>query len=226
MKDIDIDNIIESVNSEKKEEMRAQLHARLGMSQNEEPRKKDRKRFFSPKVISFGIAGLCAVCLAIVLPISLHKSASSPSSAKYTYNASDFSDADLGFTIKDYAEQTGKNILYIDWYDIADDYMTTKYFLPNKVNDIIYLSEELYNGETGDHVCLSVVNTNTNVDTLDSIEKACNFHYTYNDTNIGWSYSLSLSTAYFEYDAYKYYILLYDPITEQSILDIVKSMFK
>ena len=223
MKDIDIDNTIENAGCEKKEQLRTQLHDRIGLTQQEERQIKSRRKV-SLKAVAFGIAGMCAVCLAIVLPISLYNNTTTPSQEKFTYAAVDFLYSDLGLTLKEYSEQTGKNILYIDWYDIVDDCVTTKYFLPDKESDIIYIAEDLYNGETGDHVRLSVIDFNINVDRLNDIKDLCVQNYEYNDINIDWVYNIDASRAYFEYNGYKYYVRLDYPMSEQAILDIVKDM--
>lgn len=223
MKDIDIDNIIESVNCEKKEEMRAQLHSRLKLSQAEDPQTKKTRRFFGVKAAVFGAVGICAVCLAIVLPIALrNKSSNTPD--RYYYTESEFSSDDLGCTIKEYAEQTGKNILYLDWYETGGAYVTEKHFLKDNKNDIIYITEEVYNGETGDQVYLAVTEKKNYVDTLDHIQNLCPNKYEYNNINIDWSYNEVSSKACFEYNGYKYYVRLFEPAGEEAILDIVKDM--
>ena len=226
MKDFDIDNTIENANSEKKAELLTRLHGRTGIPQQEELQIQSRKGFSKVKAFAFGAVGLIAVSVAIVLPISLRNNTiTPPSKPKYTYMVDEFNQDDLGITIKEYAETTGKNILYIDWYDIADDCITTKYFLPDDEDKIICISEDLYNGETGDHVCLFVTDIYTDIDILDNIRESSTAEYEYNNTIIKWAYSdMTESTAYFEYDGYKYYFQLFDAMSEQAILDIVKEM--
>lgn len=225
MKDFDIDSTIENADCEKKEQLRAQLHARIGLPQQQEPCVKSRPRGLKLKV-ALGAVGLCAVCLAIVLPISLRKDApTAPSQNSFNYVAADFAKDNLGLTIKEYAEQTGKNILYLDWYDIADECVTTKYFLPTDKDNIIYIAEEILNGETGDHIFIDVAAENNSIDELDAVAETCIRDYEYKNTNIKWSYTLSTSRAYFEYKGYKYYLQLSEPMSEQAILDIIKEMF-
>lgn len=226
MKDIDIDNAIETADCEKKEQLRAQLHARIGLTQQGDRQTKSKRRGFGIKAVALGIAAMCAVCLAIVLPISLREdTAPKPLQKKYTYSAAALSVDNLGLTIKEYSEQTGKNILYIDWYDIADECTTKKYFLPDKKDNIIYISEDLLNGETGDYVWLAVVETNIFIDELETIPDVCDLSYEYNSTKIHWSYNTDVSRAYFEYGGYKYYLKIEYPMSEQAILDIIKDMF-
>ncbi|MDE5562482.1 MAG: hypothetical protein K2J01_02920 [Clostridiales bacterium] len=225
MKNVDIDNIIESVNCDKKEEMRAQLHIRLDISQTEEPQPEKRRRFFDVKTAVLGAVSICAVCLAIVLPIALrNEPTNTPPSNRYYYSASEFSRDDLGCTIKEYSEQTGKDILYIDWYDLAEGSVTEKFFLKDNKKDIIYIVEDLYHRETGDHVYLAVTEEQNYVDTLDLIQNSCPNNYEYNNINIDWSYNEMTAKACFEYNGYKYYVQLFMPTTEEGILDIVKEI--
>ena len=226
MKDRDIDNAIENVNSDKKEEMRAQLYARVGIEDRREQQTKSSPRFLNIKTLVFGLTGILAVCLAIVLPIALlDKTTPPPSHTRYTYFDADMEHAKFDMTVKEYAEKTSKDLLYIDWYDIAETCVTTKHFLPDDEDKIIYISEDLYNGETGENVWLAVTDKNINVDILDHIEQMNDSYYEYNNIKIKWSYEfMSIATAYFEFKDYKYYIQLLYPLAEQDILDIVIGM--
>lgn len=228
MKDRDIDNAIENVNSDKKEEMRAQLYARLGIAERQEQQTKRLPRILNIKSFVFGLTGILAVCLAIVLPISLRDyTVPPPSQSRYTYVAADLEHAEFDMTVKEYAEKTGNDLLYVDWYDIADECITTKFFLPDDESNIIYISEDLYNGETGDHVWLAVTDKNINVDILDHIEEMNGSYYEYSDIKIKWSYEfMALATACFEFSDYKYYVQLFFPLAEQDIFDIVNAMLK
>ncbi|MCH5158944.1 MAG: hypothetical protein J1F33_07100 [Clostridiales bacterium] len=225
MKDKDIDNAIENVNSEKKEAMRAQLYARVGIEDRREQQTKSSPRFLNIKTLVFGLTGILAVCLAIVLPIALLDKTTPPPQEGFTYTDAVISKDDLGLTIKEYAEQNEADILYIDWYDIAETCVTTKHFLPDDEDKIIYISEELYNGETGENVWLAVTDKNINVDILDHIEQMKGSYYEYNNIKIKWSYEfMSIARAYFEFKDYKYYVQLFYPLAEQDILDIVIGM--
>ena len=227
MKYYDIDKIIETVNREKKSELLAQLHDRTGIPRQEKIEVKKQKRFSNTRAVVFGVAGIIAVSVAIVVPVTLRNDPNLPNTdPKYTFIAADFEQGDLGSTIKGYAQECGESILYIDWYDNADECITTKYFLRKAADKIIYIEEDLYNGETGDHVRISVIDAKSSVDRLDTIKDTCVYDHEYNGTVISWGYdSSSLSIACFEYDCYKYYIQLFEPASEQAVLDIVKEMF-
>lgn len=220
-----IDDAIESVNNEKKTEMRAQLHARLGIQVCDEKPIKRRRRFFDYKAIAFGSIGLCAVCLAIILPIAFRDTAPNKQD-RYKYTSSELSHSDLGYNVKEYAELLGKNLLYVDWYDIADDCITSKYFLPNDENNIIYISEDLCNGETGDHVRMLIIENSIDIDAFEFIKESCGLTFEYNNILIKWSYDTAASQAYFEYDGYEYIMRLFEPTEREAILDIVKDMLQ
>lgn len=228
MKDRGIDNAIENVNNDKKEGMRAQLYARVGIEEQREQQTKSLPRFLNVKSLVFGLTGILAVCLAIVLPITLlDKAVPPPSQSRYTYTYSNLSKYNLGLTIKEYAEQNGADILYIDWYEKTDECVTTKYFLPDDEDNIIYITEDLTSGETGDNVWLAVTDLNINVDVLDLVEEMSILSYEYNDIIIKWSYAyMAIATAYFEFNGYKYYIQLREPLAEQDILNIATAMLK
>lgn len=222
MNDNKIDNAIESVNGERKEEMRTRLHRDLDLSQAEEPQAK-RKRFLNVKTFALGFLGICAVCLAIVLPISLRSAPQEQPEDRYRSSA-ELTSSVLGCTIKEYGEQTGKSILYVDWYDVSDC-VSKKYYLPEDEDDIVYLYENYFNDETGDVVKLSVVDLHTHVDTIEASVLYLDQQYEYNNVNIKWSGTSACSRAFFQYGEYRYYVELEYPTSEDAVLDIVKNMF-
>ncbi len=220
-----VDDAIESVNTERKENMRERLHRDLDLPL-EEAQTTSRRKFFNIKSLVFGATGIIAVCLAIVLPLSLKQPQSQPPKDRYS-STSELSHKDLGYTLKEYGELIGKNILYLDWYDVADDIYTEKNFKPEDENDILYIDEDLYYEETGDHVQILVTDVNTHVDLLDHIQEICIYDYEYNGTKILWSNDLmTQSNAFFEYDGYKYYVRVFQALTEETILDTVKEILK
>lgn len=222
MRNKEIDDAIESVNTDKKESMRAELHRRIDIQPIEQAQTKTAHNVFNVKTAALGTAGLAVVCLAIVLPVTLRER--TPQDITYKYTASDFSYDDLGCTVKEYADSIGKDILYLDRYDTADDCVTVKYFLPENEDKIIYISEDLYDGETGEHVRISAVEANISIDSLEQYEELYKRQYVYKDTNIYWGYDISESGAYFKCDGYKYYVHLYEPSEENSILEIVEQI--
>lgn len=222
MNDNKIDNAIESVNGERKEEMRARLHRDLDLSQAEEPQAK-RKRFLNVKTFALGFLGICAVCLAIVLPISLRSAPQEQPEDRYRSSA-ELTFSDLGCTIKEYGEQTGKSILYIDWYDVSE-YVSKKYYLPEDENDIVYLCEQMVHLDLGYEVTLSVTDVHTHVDALDLNAGSLDREYEYKNVNIKWGIASDSTSAFFEKDGYKYYVELEYPTSEDAVLDIVKNMF-
>lgn len=223
MKEYKIDNAIEGVNRERKEELRVQLRLDLDLSQTEEPQVKSR-RFINVKTFALGFAGICAVCLAIVLPISLRTVPQEQSPERFS-STTQLTYSDLGCTLKEYGEQTGKNLLYVDWYDVAGELVTEKYYLPENKDRTIYLSEYIYNEETGDQLLFRITDMYTHVDYLDAFRNVCLNDYEYNNVKMKLGADSGETRAFFEYDGYNYYVSLQYPTSADDIFYVIEKIF-
>lgn len=124
-------------------------------------------------------------------------------------------------TIKQYAQETGKDILYFDWYDTTE-YLENSVYTLNETNEIICYRENIINPETGDFLTIYVTEKSTQIDVLDNLNGDAPKIYNYNEVNISWEASFVIGHASFEYGDYKYDIQLKEPLEEDDVLEYAK----
>ena len=124
-------------------------------------------------------------------------------------------------TIKQYAQEIGKDILYFDWYEITEEVTNSVYQL-NKTQEIVCYRENIINPETGDFLTLYVTEKSTQMDFLDDLCGPNQEISNYNQVEISWSTGLAKGYASFEYGGYKYNIELTEPLEEDDVLEYAK----
>ena len=220
----DIHQLIEEINSEGKESLRVKVKERLSLpvetvqehsNPAPSPFKKHRRVFAS---IS---AALAVASLAIVLPIALNRD--TVPHERYCY-AADCVKTDIDYSLKDYSERNKLSLLYLDWYEVADEIQTQIFVNENNSSDIIYFQEMIVNGETGSIVTLSITDLYTKVDIFEEVKTSCESTAYISSVKVSWGYMFVKGAAYFEYSGHRYIIELVRPMAEDSVLDLVKSM--
>ena len=182
--------------------------------------KKRRKKLFAG-ILS--VAVVLVVTLAIVLPIVLQPQGD---------NEIRYSDADalsrevLDCNLKEYYEAIGnQSLLYLDWYEYAEDLFTVRYYEDGQENNTVCLRESFTDGYNGYHVELSVMKQNIVIESLeDKFEEIQTANV--GDTQIVYALKKSWALAKFEYRGYKYYLLIKDEgLTLDFLEKTIQSMF-
>lgn len=226
MKDRDVHQLIEQQNAEKKAAMYSEFEKKHNLTANNtvEVRHKHTIRY-----VSFASV-LAALCLIIMLPFMLHTEESLPADGEQPAPTVRFCAAEdctliyMDNTVKEYAANRGLSLLYLDWYDVAEDIQSRLYVDKNDNTDVIYIQEGLVNGETGEIVYLYIMDVFTTVDMFTFFEETCSRIAVIGEITVNWSYRQSTSAAFFEYEGYKYYISLELPMEEEDILRIAEAM--
>lgn len=181
-------------------------------------RKKRRKKLFTG-ILS--IAAVLVVTLAIVLPIVLQPQ----EEEEIRYNeANVLVSGNLDYTLKEYSTINKLSLLYLDWYEYAEDLFTLRYYEEDKEGNTVYLSESFTNVNTGVNVEISVMKRNIVVESLDNRFSDPQTTKT-GKTEITYTLSRNWSVAKFEYQGYKYYLQFNDGITLDFLLETIESMF-
>lgn len=220
-----INQIIEEKNPEGKAALRQKVMERLNLPEESEQTQKkptfSYKRFY--RIFASVSAAVAVVCLAIVLPIVLNRDSGTGPTERYCH-AADCVETVADCTLKDYSERNNLSLLYIDWYDIADEIQTKMFVNINDSSDIIYFEETLVNGEVGSIATLYVTDLYTKVDIFEDVESYLKNVEYISSIKVIWGYSNIIGTAYFEYSGRRYVIDLRYPMAEVSVLDLVESM--
>ena len=183
--------------------------------------KKKRKKLFAG-ILS--VAVVLVVTLGIVLPITLQPQ-SQPQDEVIRYSDADVLLPDeLNCNLKEYYADTNQTLLYLDWYEDAEDVLTFRYYEDGKKSETVYLHETVIDGNSGRIVELSLMKQNIVVESLDELFEE--FQAT-NINNIQVVYALnkSMALAKFEYQGYKYYLKIDDEITFDFLVETIESMF-
>lgn len=125
-------------------------------------------------------------------------------------------------TLKDYAQEIGKSLLYFDWYqetDFLEDYA----WQLKDTQEIICFQEEIIDINTGCMVSLFVIQADTTIEDF-SFDEETDRKSEINGAQVDWKYSKYNSNANFVYEDYKYYLRVDEPINENHILDLVEEL--
>lgn len=135
----------------------------------------------------------------------------------------DYTEQKIEQSIKEYAVKSNKNLLYLDWYENAASLVDYRYTL-NDTGEVICYSEYITNGDTGDAIKIYITDMYTEIDILENISISCNREVDFEEISIKCGYSYSFAYSIFDYDNYRYYLELEQPLSETAILDFVAEM--
>ncbi len=217
MRERDIHRKVEEQNPEEKRALYEKLKVRLNLPDTQPQAKPGRMK--KSWIVSLATACVCVLCIAVVLPIVLINGSNRD---RYCQIAN-CQEINLGSTLKEYSEQNNKNLLYVHWYDIAEEVQTYRYVNINDSTDVVLLKETIANGETGLILQLSITKINTHVQEYEFFYDVCTNEYTLKNVKIYWRTG-DQSLAMFEYQGYRYYLEIDEPNGGTLIKEIVKEM--
>lgn len=217
---------IEAQQAEKKSEIWDSIQQNLPPVAVAAPQKRTaapkRRRWFR---MGIAAACLCAVCLAVVLPVALHFM--NADTGRFS-SSTDYSYQEVNYTVREYAQTTGKNILHLPRYETADSVSTTLYTDKKDASDMICL-EEVITDNMGATVTYYITDTRTTVDFLTTYFDICTNTSAREKVTVKWYYLDQtmdpISFAYFEYSGYRYFINEFYPADKESILRVVDEFF-
>lgn len=204
--------------SEEANALYERIHEQVETSIVKHAEKKKRRKKLLASVLPIAVALI--VTLAIVLPIALQ-----PQDDEVRYNDLNVLLPDkLDCNLKEYYAVNNLSLLYLDWYENAEDLSTVRFYEEGKENDTVYLRETLIDGYWGYLVRLFVMKRNIVVESLD--EMIDEYETTIiGDTHIVYILHRDYSLAKFEYNGYKYYLEINDEVTLDFLVKTIESMF-
>lgn len=219
-------NLIEEEYAEQKQAAYERLKEELNLPDDPVPAKRTHARDFfkTPyRLISCLAAAMVAVCLAIVLPVTLLNTKDQPPEIRYL-NGDECENKPIDYTLKEYGQMNGIPYLYLDWYDFSD-VATVLAVNRDDPDEVVYVMESLTDGERGYSVTLYVTDKYTRVDTLNVFE-TCVDELVVRDIKVLWGGTIQLKMVCFEYGDFRYMMLIIDYgfVTESFITDMVESM--
>lgn len=125
-------------------------------------------------------------------------------------------------TIKDYVQETGKSLLYFDWY-AETDHLKDQVWQAKETQEIICYNEEIVDINTGCMVYMFVIQADIEIENLSFVEET-DQESEMDGIKIDWRYSRFNAYANFVYEGYAYYVRVDEPIDENHILALVEEL--
>ncbi len=220
MKERDVHNLIERQDEEGKKALYTRICDGLGLETKVKPAPRSKRALLWRVLVP--ALSFCIICFAIILPIALQNRVD-PNPNRYCLSK-DCVEVVLDTNVKEYADRNGKSMLYIDWYDVAEDVTTMSYVNKDNSNDVIYLDEVMTNGDTGDVVRLSLFDKHTYLDTFDILTKMDYEEAVYKSITIKWVKEFQSHVGTITFGDYRYYVQISQPSEAVDIVEILKGM--
>ena len=219
MKDYEIHKLIEQQNPEEKERLWQRIKAELDLPDS--PPTTPAPVAAKPKVwrrwTAIAAALVCVITLSIVLPLTLDGE-----NERYC-DFEHYTTASLEQNLGDYFSSNNKDLLSVDWYDIAEEVKTEYGHMKENKNDIVFFGETILNGETGESLTLYVTDNKTRVDILEDYYNDCNSTKV-RDVTVQYKSDRLSSQAVFNYRNNIYYLELDVGNAQERLTEIIESM--
>lgn len=218
--------LIEQQNREEKDAVWAKIQ------QKEMERQKEEAVSVSPKPHSFSwrkwapimASSLVAVVIGGVATwgfLSLNNKTNDDNKGRY-FTSQSYEKINTQSTLKDYALEIGKNLLYFDWYE-ETDYLKNQVWQLNDTSEIICFQENIIDINTGCKIVIFVIEVGTQIEDFSLFEES-DKKSELEGVQIDWQYSQIRANAKFVYENYTYYLRIDEPIDENYILDLVEEL--
>ena len=143
--------------------------------------------------------------------LSLNDGKNNDNKGRY-FNSQSYEIVDTQRTIKDYAMETGENLLYFDWY-AETDHLQDQVWQLKDTQEIICYNEEIIDVNTGCLVYLFVIQADITIENFSFAEET-DRKSEIQSVKIDWRYTRYRAYANFVYEDYSYYLRLEEPIDE------------
>lgn len=218
--------LIEQQNREEKDAVWAKIQQKEAERGNAETVSVDPKirSFCWRKWMPIMASSLAAVVIGVFATwgfLSLKNGDNEDNKGRY-FTSQSYETVEVQYTLKEYAQGIGKNLLYFDWYE-ETDYLKNQVWELKETQEIICFQEEIIDINTGCKVYLFVIQANTTIEDFFGDEET-DRKSEIDGTQVDWRYSKFRANAKFIYEDYSYYLRLEEPIDENHILDLVEEL--
>ncbi len=218
--------LIEQQNREEKDAVWAKIQQKDAERQTNKPVPVSTKtRSFSwRKWMPIAASSLAAVVIGVFATwgfLSLKNGPNDDNKGRY-FNSQSYEIVNTQNTLKDYAQAIGKNLLYFDWYAEIDGLEDYVWQLKDS-QEIICFQEEIIDINTGCKVEIFVTEIGTEIEDF-SRDMETDRESQTNGVKIDWRYTRFSAFANFEYEDYRYYLRVKEPMDENYILGLVEEL--
>lgn len=217
---------IEQQNREEKDAVWAKLQQKEAEREQEKPAPvlPQARSFSWRKWMSIAASSLAVVVIGVFATwgfLSLNNEKNNDNKGRY-FNSQSYEILNTQRTIKDYAQEIGKDLLYFDWYqetDFLEDYA----WQLKDTQEIICYNEEIIDVNTGCPIYIFVIEADTEIEDF-SFDVETNKKSEIKGVQIDWKNDSFTAYANFVYKDYKYYLRVDEPMDENHILDLVEEL--
>ena len=217
--------LIEQQNREEKDAVWAKIQQKEAERQTQEPAP------VSPKARSFSwrkwtpilASSLAAVVIGVFATwgfLSLKNGTNGDNKGRY-FTSQSYEKVNTQLTLKDYAQEIGKNLLYFDWYE-ETEHLESQAWELNDTQEIICFQEEIIDFNAGCKIEIFVIEADIEIE--DFADDETDRRSEIKGVQIDWQYSKFRSYANFVYEDYAYYLRVDDPIDENYILTLIEEL--
>lgn len=234
--DKDFRKLIESQDEEQKELLWNKIQVRMSAEEDKVNTENDggvlilskSKDFINRKIIL-----ITSICLLIVaglilgLCLGLNRNGlddvidDSPNENRYCV-VGEYYSVNTVISIKQYALENNKDLLYFDIYDEIEYYDDIQYKL-NDTNEVICLYEELYDTNFA-FINVFITDNRTDLDAVQAVSEGCIQTTEINSVKVDWGAEFSFGYAKFEYNGYRYYLCVEYEQAEDYVLHLVQEL--
>lgn len=209
MKDKEFHDLIEQGNENRKKKSWDTLQKNLGKEVDSNIQNNGSNTATLIKSKRFIIFAATAVCLiaAVLLIVFLLKE--EVKNEFRFYSNSEYESVMTDMTLKEYSQEKGGDILYLDWYDETDDYLDTKYFLKD-TEAVICFREEIYDNNTDNYITIFVTEKSVHLEFLSIYDYLQGSYSSNSGIVVQWGGDFNKVFAKFEYGNYSYYLQIDD----------------
>lgn len=173
------------------------------------------------KWAAIAASSCAAVLIGVVAFVKFFPFGEKKNEGRYFDNQS-YERIDVDYTLQEYAQSIEKDLLYFDWY-AETDYVKNMAWQLNGTQEIICFQEELVDINSGCVVYLFVTDADDKIDGFSTDENTDN-EKTIKDIQVNWKNSKDRAVANFEYEGYRYYLRVEEPMDEGHILALVEEL--
>lgn len=218
--------LIEQQNREEKDAVWAKIQQKDAERQANKPVPVSTKTpsFSWRKWMPIAASSLAAVVIGVFATwgfLSLNNRPSEDNKGRY-FTSQSYERVNAQRTLKDYAQEIGENLLYFDWYD-ETDFLENYVWQLKDTQEVICFEEEIVDVNTGCKIEIFVTEANIEIEDFFADEETDRESQT-NGVKIDWRYTRFSAFANFEYEDYRYYLRLKEPIDENHILALVEEL--
>lgn len=217
MKDIDVHRLIEQQEPEAKERMWQRIKAELNLPDAPQPAPVVAKPKQWKKWTAIAAALVCVITLSIVLPLTL-----GGEKVRF-YDSKQYTTESLEQNLGDYFSSNNKKLLYVDWYGSAEEIKTRYGHINGNANDVVFYSETIINGETGETLTVYITDNKTRVDILDNYYVDTQ-EFNVNNISVQYKSNRLISRAMFEYNSNNYYLEIDIEDAQERLTEIIENM--